>query len=456
MKIQSAFLLAGTSSGSGKTTITLGILAAFKARGLDVQPFKCGPDFIDPTLHQMVTNTVSANLDLRMCGEEFCKARYLQNSNIRDVAVVEGVMGLFDGGDASSAALANALDLPVVLVVDAQSAAESVAAIVKGFETFAENTHVLGVIFNKVGSARHKELIQSGMDGNCSSKIIGFFPRDKQFTIPDRHLGLHMGSENPLDSENINELVQSIEAHLDLDLLLDTTRVTQAAQTSGMVQASKIEPQQVKLAVARDQAFCFYYDDNLKMLENNGVNIVFFSPLEDKTIPEGCAGIYFGGGYPELFAKRLSENKTMLKSVSAFAEAGGIIYGECGGFMYLCNGIIDLKGIPFPMTEVFPFQARMKPRLSRLGYRKAKLLSNCFLGKTGDYLHGHEFHYSELCEIPKMTKTLYELVDMRREGYRYKNVIGGYLHLHFAQSLENIQAFIDCLEQSEIKTGRIE
>lgn len=455
MKKQSAFLLAGTSSGSGKTTITLGILAAFKARGLDVQPFKCGPDFIDPTLHQMVTNTVSANLDLRMCGEEFCKARYLQSSNIRDVAVVEGVMGLFDGGDASSAALANALDLPVVLVVDARSAAESVAAIVKGFETFSENTHVLGVIFNKVRSARHKELIQSGMDGNCSSKIIGFFPRDKQFTIPDRHLGLHMGSENPLDSESINELVQSIETHLDLDLLLETTRVTQAAQIPETVHELKMEPQKVKLAVARDQAFCFYYDDNLKMLKKNGAKIVFFSPLEDKTVPEGCAGMYFGGGYPELFAKRLSENKTMLKSVSDFAEAGGIIYGECGGFMYLCNGIIDVEGIPFPMTEVFPFQARMKPRLSRLGYRKAKLLTNCFLGKRGDYLHGHEFHYSELCEIPKMTKTLYELVDMKREGYSYKNVIGGYLHLHFAQSQENIQAFIDCLEQSEIKTGRI-
>jgi len=453
MNKQSAFLIAGTGSGSGKTTITLGILAAFKARGLSVQPFKCGPDFIDPTLHQMVTKTVSANLDLRMCGERFCKSRYFQDCKRRDVAVVEGVMGLFDGGEASSASLAETLAIPVILVVNARSAAESVAAIVKGFETFAEGTLVAGVIFNKVGSARHKELIRIGMDGNCTSKIIGFFPRNKQFTIPDRHLGLHMGSENPLDANSIDELAQSIEEHLDLDLLLETTKISQEAQNFSPVQTQKALPAKVKLAVARDRAFCFYYDDNLKILERSGAELVYFSPLDDKTVPKDCGGIYFGGGYPELFAKRLSENSTMLHSVSEFAKEGGIIYGECGGFMYLCNGIINLDGITFFMAKVFPFQVRMKPSLSRLGYRKAKLLSNCFLGNSGTYLHGHEFHYSELCEIPQETKTLYELADKRREGYSFKNVIGGYLHLHFGQNRENINAFIDRLEQSKIKTG---
>ncbi len=406
MNRQSAFLIAGTSSGSGKTTITLGLLAALTARAKRVQPFKCGPDFIDPTLHQMVTGTVSSNLDLRMCGEHFCQKTYEQGAHDRDVAVVEGVMGLFDGGKASSAALAKALSLPVILVVDASSAAESVAAIVKGFETFVDDPHVVGVIFNKVGSARHRELIELGMQGNCKSKIIGFFPRDKQFTIPDRHLGLHMGEENPLNSTSLQELVQSIEEHLDLDLLLKITPVSKKKKTLESSPQKQPVPQRARLAVARDRAFCFYYPDNLKILEDAGAELVFFSPLTDAKLPTNCDGIYFGGGYPELFAKKLSANHSMLGSVTKFAQAGGVIYGECGGFMYLCHAITDLEKESFPMTNVFPFKVRMKPRLARLGYRKATLISDSFLGKAGSFLHGHEFHYSEISEIPQKAPAL--------------------------------------------------
>lgn len=452
MSQQSAFLIAGTSSGSGKTTITLGILAALTARHKRVQPFKCGPDFIDPTLHQMVTGTVSSNLDLRMCGEQFCQNTYEQGAPNRDVAVVEGVMGLFDGGEASSASLAKALELPVILVVDASSAAESVAAIVKGFETFANDIQVAGVIFNKVGSARHRELIERGMQGNCKSEIIGFFPRDKQFTIPDRHLGLHMGEENPLDNKSLQELVQSIEKHLDLDLLLHMTTACKKEKPLNFSTLQQPVVKRVKLAVARDRAFCFYYPDNLKILEDAGVELVFFSPLTDTKLPENCDGVYFGGGYPELFARTLSDNHNMLSAVAEFAQTGGIIYGECGGFMYLCHAITDLEGGNFPMTNVFPFKVRMKPRLARLGYRKAKLLSDSFLGKAGSSLHGHEFHYSELSEIPQETNTLYELADKRREGYNYKNVIGGYLHLHFARSEKNVALFIDTLDKSDVST----
>ena len=452
MTQQSAFLIAGTSSGSGKTTITLGILAALKARNKRVQPFKCGPDFIDPTLHQMVTGTVSSNLDLRMCGKHFCLKSYGHGASSRDVAVVEGVMGLFDGGEASSASLANVLQIPAILIVDASSAAESVAAIVKGFETFSSDVHVAGVIFNKVGSARHRELIERGMEGNCKSEIIGFFPRDKQFTIPDRHLGLHMGEENPLDSKSLQELVQSIEKHLNLDLLLKISAVSEKIPSPGTIPKVLTTTTRARLAVARDRAFCFYYPDNLKILEDSGTEIVFFSPLTDKELPRNCAGVYFGGGYPELFAKVLSDNHSMLASVAKFAHNGGVIYGECGGFMYLCHAIINLEGKTFPMTGIFPFQVRMKPRLARLGYRKAKLVRDCFLGKTGNYLHGHEFHYSELCEIPKEATSLYELADNRREGYSYKNVIGGYLHLHFARSSDNVTLFIDSLEKSCVST----
>ena len=452
MNQQSAFLIAGTSSGSGKTTITLGLLAALKARGKRVQPFKCGPDFIDPTLHQMVTGTVSSNLDLRMCGEHFCKKTYEQGAANRDVAVVEGVMGLFDGGEASSASLANVLKLPVLLVVDASSAAESVAAIVKGFETFTNDLHVAGVIFNKVGSARHRELIELGMQGNCKCEIIGFFPRDKQFTIPDRHLGLHMGEENPLDSASLQELVQSIEEHLDLDLLLQITTVNEKRISLEAEPQKMPAVKRARLAVARDRAFCFYYPDNLKILEDAGTELVFFSPLTDTTLPKKCDGVYFGGGYPELFARALSANHNMLSSVAEFAQAGGVIYGECGGFMYLCNAITNLEGENFPMTNIFPFKIRMKPRLARLGYRKATLLSNSFFGKAGSFLHGHEFHYSEISEIPQKTVTLYKLADKRKEGYSYKNVVGGYLHLHFARSKENVDFFVDTLAKLDVST----
>ena len=452
MTEHSSFLIAGTGSGSGKTTITLGILAALKARGLRVQPFKCGPDFIDPTLHRMVTNEISSNLDLRMCGKDFCQKIFNQRFSNKDVAVVEGVMGLFDGGEASSAALACELNLPVILVVDARSAAESVAALVKGFETFSPESNVIGVIFNQVGSARHRELIERGMAGNCKSQILGFFPRNQRFTIQDRHLGLHMGEENPLDGDGLRELAGKIEEHIDLDLLL---KITVAKNQEGTVPRSlpgADVKKRARLAVAKDAAFCFYYPDNLRMLEDAGAELVYFSPLHDSSLPAGCDAVYFGGGYPELFADELSRNRSMLSSVVEFAEANGIIYGECGGFMYLCSDIVDLEGQSFTMSNVFPFQVQMKARLSRLGYRKARVLKECFLALEGEYLHGHEFHYSELCAIPEKTRTLYELADKQLEGYHYKNVIGGYLHLHFARHLTNLDFFIDTLEQSDVST----
>lgn len=452
MSSQSTFLIAGTGSGSGKTTITLGILAALKARGLIVQPFKCGPDFIDPTLHRMVTGEISSNLDLRMCGKDFCHKTFHNRFANKDVAVVEGVMGLFDGGEASSASLARELNLPVILVVDARSAAESVAAVVKGFETFSPDIRVKGVIFNQVGSARHRELIERGMRGNCKSNILGFFPRDQRFTIQDRHLGLHMGEENPLDSDGLQKLAEKIEEHIDLDLLLtislQKTRQTTVSQTVPVTDTKK----RARLAVAKDAAFCFYYPDNLKMLEDAGAELVYFSPLHDTALPVACDAVYFGGGYPELFAEELSCNQSMLASVAGFAEDNGIIYGECGGFMYLCREIITLDGQSFAMSNVFPFQVQMKPRLSRLGYRKAKVLKDCFLAAKGEYLHGHEFHYSELCAISEKARTLYELAGKQLEGYHYRNVIGGYLHLHFARSSANLDFFINTLEQSDVST----
>lgn len=447
----SAFLIGGTASGSGKTTITLGIMAALKARGLGVQPFKCGPDFIDPSLHKMVTGEVSSNLDLRMCGREFCNEIFNSRLQGKDVAVVEGVMGLFDGGIASSAALAVELDLPVILVVDARSAAESVAAVVKGFAEYAADVEIAGVIFNRVGSKRHRELIEKGMQGRCSSRILGFFPRDVRFEIPDRHLGLHMGEENPLDDEQLAQLVQAIENHIDLDALLQISLYSKTP-AQPHVTSSAGKNKRVRLAVARDQAFCFYYEDNLALFERCGAELVFFSPLVDRALPDDCHGVYFGGGYPELHAEKLSQNQSMLLAVKEFADSGGIIYGECGGFMYLCSEILTLDCKSHTMSGVFPFRVRMKTRLSRLGYRRPTLRQDCFLGEKGQNLHGHEFHYSELMENPENIKTVYQMDGQGKEGFMVNNVIGGYIHLHFGNCQENVLSFVNHLEQSEKRT----
>lgn len=454
MSNQSAFLIGGTASGSGKTTITLGLMAAFKARGLTVQPFKCGPDFIDPSLHRMVTTEISSNLDLRMCGRKFCHEIFAKRVSGKELAVVEGVMGLFDGGEASSASLAKELHLPVILVIDARSAAESVAAILKGFENYDKEIHIAGVIFNRVGSPRHRELIERGVAGHCQAKILGFFPRDIRFEIPDRHLGLHMGEEQPLDSKQIRQLVAAIEEHIDLDGLLHTSRCATVSTPLSVPSQPRLNhgKERVSLAVARDSAFCFYYEDNLDILREAGIDPVFFSPLTESHLPKDCKGIYFGGGYPELFAQQLSSNGSMLAAIRTFAKRGGIIVGECGGFMYLCEELETLDGESWPMTGVFPLHIRMKSRLSRLGYRRPQLLRDCFYGNTGAELHGHEFHYSEIINSVDQENGLYTLPDGREEGRCYQNVLGSYIHLHFGRSADAIHSFYCHLQESEILT----
>ncbi len=454
MSNPSAFLIGGTASGSGKTTITLGLMAAFKARGLTVQPFKCGPDFIDPSLHRMVTDEISSNLDLRMCGRKFCRDIFTKRFAGKNLAVVEGVMGLFDGGEASSASLAKVMELPVILVIDARSAAESVAAALKGFELYDPDVHIVGVIFNRVGSPRHRELIERGVAGHCQAKILGFFPRDIRFEIPDRHLGLHMGEEKPLNSEQIGQLVDAVEEHIDLDMMLQLSRCATVLPPPSVATQAYQNPgkERISLAVARDRAFCFYYQDNLEMLSAAGIEPVFFSPLSDNHLPKGCKGIYLGGGYPELFADQLSSNGSMLADIRTFAEKGGSIVGECGGFMYLCEEIETLEGVSRLMTGIFPLQIRMKSRLSRLGYRRPQLLHDCFFGSRGGELHGHEFHYSEIKDCKTQGNSLYTLPDGRAEGYYHLNVLGSYIHLHFGRSAEAIHSFYCHLQDSDVLT----
>jgi len=462
-----AFLIGGTASGSGKTTITLGILAALTARGLAAQPFKCGPDFIDPTLHRMVTGRISSNLDLRMCGQEFCRNTFNQRLSGNDVGVVEGVMGLFDGGPSSSAALAGALDLPVVLVIDARSAAESVAAVLKGFEVYDPCVQIKGVIFNRVGSDRHVELIRGAVEQSCQARILGFFPRDIRFEIPDRHLGLHMGEEAPLNENQLAGLVAAVEKHIDLDALLSlgARRVSRQVASPPRHQdrplpsgkrekvetptSGRLWPSPLKLAVARDLPFCFYYEDNLAILAKAGFELLMFSPLHDQKLPAGMDALYLGGGYPELYASALSRNVEMRSAIAAWARGGGMVYAECGGFMYLCEELIDLDGKAHAMAGVFPAAVRMQSRLSRLGYRQPCLNMDCLWGKKGEVLHGHEFHYSVIERMAPDVETIYQLEDGRKEGFKVGNAVGGYIHLHFGRTEKNVDAFYNYIMQAQ-------
>ena len=443
MKNKPAVLIAGTHSGCGKTTVTLGIMAALKKRGMQIQPFKCGPDFIDPTLHQMVTGRISRNLDARMCGPAFTKKTYRRHASDGECSVVEGVMGLFDGGEGSAAALAILLKLPVILVVDVRSAAESVAAVIKGFATLDDNVQLAGVICNRVGSDKHRQMISDAVEQYCQVPIIGFLPRNEEISIPSRHLGLHMGEENPLQHGGLDQLVKLMEAHIDLDQLLMLAKQGDTPQTEDHQATVTQQPTTtpVRIGIARDSAFCFYYEDNLDMLADAGAELVDFSPLADNDLPENIQGLYLGGGYPELYAEQLSNNRAMLEAVKAFCCKGYPVYAECGGFMYLTSSITDKEGTTLPMAGVFEFDTTMQPRLRRLGYRQPRLVKDSILAPKDTILHGHEFHYSAITNTTS-TASAYVLDDGRAEGYTYKNTLAGYVHLHWGRTPQVAEHFV--------------
>ncbi len=435
--MSSAFLVGAVKSGSGKTLITLGLMQAMKKRGIEVFPFKSGPDFIDPSLHKMVTGRTSYNLDLFMCGERFCKNRfYSLLGKGKGVAVVEGVMGLFDGGNSSSAALAEVLDIPVVLVVDVRAAAESVAAIIHGFETFNKNTRIAGVIGNFSGSENHENIIRKAVKKYCKAELFGFFRKNDHFSIQSRHLGLRMGHE--IEKEfRLDELAENIEKQVDIEKLLELTKVENSAGAplSGQQQltADTILKSRVRMAVAMDEAFCFYYEDNFRLMKKTGIETVFFSPLRDKHLPGNVQGIYFGGGYPELYGEQLSANNSLIAEIRAFADRGGLIYGECGGFIYLGRTITDGKGKKYRMTGIFSIDFFMEKRFTKLGYRDVLLKKECFLGEKGTRLYGHEFHYSRMESEGTSLENVYES-DKKCKGFLQKNTLGSYVHLHFGKS----------------------
>ncbi len=443
-----ALVIAGTHSGVGKTTISIALIAALRRRGLRVQPFKVGPDFIDPTLHTRAAGRISRNLDGWMLEPTANLQTFARFSTDADFSVVEGVMGLFDGRDAltdagSTAEMSKLLALPVLLVVDASAMARSAAAIVHGYESFDQELDVAGIIFNRVASAGHFAYLRESVGSSCHARVLGWLATNESIALPERHLGLFMADE-VLNDARLDALVSWIERGVDIDELVRLARERSERQAVVDSQPVEIEnraqqeaqpfDRRLRIGVARDNAFCFYYQDNLDLLVNAGAEIVEFSPIEQKQLPESLDGLYLGGGYPELHAAGLAANETMRNDVARFAQSGKPVYGECGGLMYLTEAIVDQASHSFPMVGVFPTRARMQPRLAALGYAEVEGMNKTGWLWPGERARGHEFRYSVIDEMPEQIQRRYRVSTMageRQDGFSVGSVLASYVHLHF-------------------------
>jgi cobyrinic acid a,c-diamide synthase len=443
-------VIAGTASNVGKTTVTLALLAAFAAKGRVVQAFKAGPDFIDPGHHTAVTGRPSRNLDGWMLGRDVNREIFERAAAGADLSLIEGMMGLFDGsspvGDVGSTAeLAKQLEAPVLLVIDGSAMARSAAAIVQGFSRFDPALNVAGVLFNRVNSDGHYRLLKEAVEQSVNIAVVGYLRSDKNVSIPDRHLGLITAIEQGT-AELYARLAQAAAETVDLD------RIEQLAVSAGKWPLPPSQPaprrhgRRIKIGVAQDRAFCFYYPDNLDLLQSAGAKLVRFSPIADQDLPD-VEMLYLGGGYPELHAEALAENFPMRQAIRAFSERGGTIYAECGGMMYLTDAIRDFDGRGHEMVGLFPAEAVMRKPGLTLGYRSVELSQSCILGARGTVVRGHEFHYSALSPKGSLSYAC-ELTDARGESKGPDGLITGrtvalYTHLHFKSHPQIAEALVE-------------
>ncbi len=449
-------VVAGTRSGVGKTTVSLALMAALKRRGLEVQAFKVGPDFIDPGHHELVTGRPSHNLDGWMLSAEENRRIFRTRARDAQVAVVEGVMGLYDGfsvqtGEGSTAQMAKMLGLPVLLVAGASSLAGSFAALVGGYVRFDPELTWAGVVANRTGGPGHGGILREAAELVPETELLGCLPKEGEIALPERHLGLITAEEGGFTPEVVETLAKWIESNLDLDLLLKNLPELEPGQAPLKRPGQPSRKDGVRLGVARDEAFCFYYQENLDRLKEAGAELVFFSPLESDRLPEGIRGLYLGGGYPELFAERLAGQKELLRQIAALGRAGMPIYAECGGMMFLGREMTDLEGRNRPMTGLLPLKTRMLKKLSSLGYREVELLGNTILGPKGTKARGHEFHYSEIwaLEDPDRAEDGAFRVGSRKgplpkaQGFMAFNTLASYIHLHFGSNPDLAMSFTE-------------
>ncbi len=460
-----AIIIAGERSGVGKTTVTLALLAALKARSpfhkSSVQSFKVGPDYIDPMFHSYITGLPCRNLDSVLTSEEYVRSCFAKHSQNATYSLIEGVMGLFDGATgkddtASTAHIARLINVPVVLILNCASTSRSVAAIAHGYRTFDPRIQIAGVVLNRVGSDRHLELLTQALEP-LNLPILGVLRRQDNIAIPDRHLGLIPTAEMSDLDGIIQRLAHLGETCFNWEKLLPLMGSPHPPAPSPMGRggAKILLPSplgrgaggegKIRIAIAQDRAFSFYYADNLDLFREMGAELVPWSPISDRQLPENIQGLYFGGGFPEVFAAELAENKTARESVYKAIISGIPTYAECGGLMYLCDRIVDFAEKSFPMVNIFSTAAKMGKRLT-LGYRQAIALQNSPLVNKGDLVWGHEFHRSSLEEISD--RPLYSLqgyeshLQYSDEGWQKYQTHASYTHVHFGAQTHLLTKFL--------------
>lgn len=396
------FLIAAPSSGSGKTTVSIGLMQCLAQRGLKVQPFKCGPDYIDTKFHQKVCNVPSYNLDTFFASPEHIRNIFAEHAQNADVCIVEGMMGLFDGysrSKGSASEIASILNLPVILVVDAKSTAYSLAPLLKGFKDYSNNVNIIGVVFNKVGSPRHRKMLEEVCQ-DINLEALGFIPKAKEAENKSRYLGLDFSAMQMAESAS-----KLVEGNVDIERLLSLTE----KPTPEYCNPLKVKDTHKVLVARNEESFSFIYQEHL----DGWKNVDFFNPEEDQEIPQDIDLLYLPGGYPEKHLETLSKCRKTMESIRRYAEGGGKILAECGGMMYLCRSILSDEG-EFPMCGVLPYSitARTEDRKLCLGYRTSIF--------NGIEVRGHEFHYTKFTDPQPESSSI-----------RIKNTIASYTHLYW-------------------------
>lgn len=438
--VRPRLVIAGTHSGVGKTTFATGLMAAFQKRGVTIQGYKVGPDYIDPTFHTLAVGKPSRNLDPWMASAEVMQEVYARSSAAVDLSIIEGVMGLYDGKDplgleGSTAQVSMLLQAPVLLVIDASAVARSAAAMVRGFQLLEPSVHIAGVLVNRVGSEGHYRLVQSAVEAACGIPTVGYLTLDDEWLLPERHLGLVPALEHGSSLQaTIARLAERLEVTCQLDLIEQIAHSAAPLTLPAPRVFTHVAPSRpVKIAIAKDAAFHFYYQENLELLEAAGTELVPFSPLANEPVPAEANGLYLGGGFPEAFAEQLSKQTGSLSSVRAVVERGMPTFAECGGLMYLTEFLETTAGQTFQMAGVIPARVQMQKRLAAIGYRDVTALHDGILLRAGERIRGHEFHYSTIYWSGPHT-VAYKSVgygDPVLEGYLDGNLQAGYTHLYF-------------------------
>ena len=446
-------IIGGTASGVGKTTVSVGVMAALAGRGLAVAPFKVGPDYIDPTYHALAAGRPSRNLDSWMVPRPNLLALFGRASSDADISIVEGVMGLFDGRNeagesGSTAELAKLLRAPLVLVLDVGKQARSAAATARGFQTYDPAVPLAGFILNRVGSERHAEVVRREVEAATGLPVLGAIPRSAAVELPERHLGLVPTRELERARDVLGRLSDLANEHLDLERLLQIARAA-GPLPDGVCAVFPEEPavgDSPGLAVARDEAFSFYYEDNLDLLAAFGARLLPFSPLRDPALPPDARGLYLGGGFPELHAARLAGNRPLLAEVRQAGANGLPIYAECGGLMYLAEALTDFDGRRHAMAGLIPCRVAMTERRTALGYVRLRAQRDTLLCPAGRELRGHEFHWSRLASGNEHA-TAYRVLEPapRAEGFAAGNLLASYVHLHFGADPDLARRFVASL-----------